>query len=381
MASPSPVPGAPRVRAGSPWWNRWKTGLLVRRRDPGPVVQDVEDDLGLDDPDPQLDARLGVGSAFSSRFRTIRRSSLALARTGPAGHGRCPPTGSPAAGPARLLEHHLVEVHRGLRGSLPRRPRRRPTGRPPAPPSRSSHPAPRHAAPRSRRVGGGQRQLQRDPLRGSGLCRSCETSATRRRCRWTASSTRVSIRFMVAASRPTSSRPPSSATPRSGWSGSIASTSARMRSSRTSTRPSTSHIRTASSDGHRATDHQRAAYRARRLLRGLDAGPDHHGHGRGRGVHRRGPRPGRSRSRRRLALDGRRSVAQRPDRRSVPCPRCSVTRPGRCRRPRPSAPRPRRSRCAASTASPPPQPGRTGRPPATATARRHSPSVAARGCA
>ena len=114
MASPSPVPGAPRVRAGSPWWNRSKTSSWSAAGHPGPVVHDVEDDLALDDPDPQLDAGTGVGQGVVEQ---VPDHPPQLAGVGPDRAGRhvCGvDVGVPGVPcPRRLLEHHRIQVDRG----------------------------------------------------------------------------------------------------------------------------------------------------------------------------------------------------------------------------------------------------------------------------
>ena len=111
----------------------------------------------------------------------------------------------------------------------------------------------------------------------SGLCRSCETSATKSRCRRADASSRASIRFIVAASGPTSSSTPVSGTRRSRCVlGDRRRPPARIRSTRRRAPPSTSQVPTAPAAATTTgtPSQQRPAQRRGGLVDGLQAGAD-----------------------------------------------------------------------------------------------------------
>ena len=154
----SPAPARCRERRGSgpgrPRWNRSKTRSRSAVGYAGSVVHHVEDDLPVGDRRARSSTRdPACVTALSSRLRTTRRSSLGLARTGPA--ETCAVSMTVAAGvprPGRLLEDHCVEVdggrHRG-RALVGRGEDEQVVDE--ALPSRRSRPGPRRAAPRGRR--------------------------------------------------------------------------------------------------------------------------------------------------------------------------------------------------------------------------------------
>ena len=248
MASPSPVPGAPRVRAGSPWWNRSKTSSWSAADTPGPSSTTSRTTSPSTTPTRSSTRERAWARALSSRFRTTRRSSLALARTGPADTCAVSMSVSPAfraraASSSTTASRSTAEVTAGAPSSAAASTSRSSTSRSisPVAPSTSSRSTWASTAPGAARASSNE---TRWAVRGP--CRSCETSATSRRCRCTEASTRDSIRFMVAARRPTSSRRPSSAILRSSWLWPMASTSARIWSSLDRARPRTNQITRAS---------------------------------------------------------------------------------------------------------------------------------------
>ena len=246
---PQPGAGSAAGAGGIPVVEPLEDQLLVRRRHPGPVVHDVEDDLALDDRRPAARRANGRGPG---RCRAGSEPPAELTGVGPdlAGRHVCgvdvgvPGAAVPAPPPrAPPRRGRAAEVTAGAPSSAAASTSRSSTSRSisPVAPSTSSRSTWASTAPGAARASSNEtRWVVRGP------CRSCETSATSRRCRCTEASTRDSIRFMVAARRPTSSRRPSSAIRRSSWLWPIASTSARMWSSLDRARPRTSQITRAS---------------------------------------------------------------------------------------------------------------------------------------
>ena len=358
MGSPSPVPGSARRARGSPRWNRSKTSSRSAAGTPGPSSTTSRTTSLPTTADPQLDAGPRRGRrALSSRFRTTRRSSPALARTGPADTRVVSTTVSVGVPrPRRLLEHDRVEVDRAsARRVRPRRPRRGPAGRRRAAPSRPSRRAPRRAAPRRRRRRAGAGPA---PTRPVGRRAGPAGRGRRRRPGAAVAAPRPrpgrASRFMVAASRPTSSRRPSSAILRSSWSWpmrvDLRADPVEPRQGAAEDQPDHEGERRPAPAVHRpagsAAERAVASCTASRLRADDDGHP---AVGRLAGA---GPRPGRSRSPGRRALDG-----APLDRSAGPgstiarlALRCWARRPGRCRPQRSPAPRRRRSRCGAPVA-------------------------------
>ena len=190
MASPSPVPGAPRVAGGVPAVEPLEDQLLVRRRRRrARRPRRRATTRPSTTPTRSSTPRRGVGRrALSSRLRTSRRSSPASPRTGA---GRDPrgvddrDRGRPRAAPpprARASSRSTADV--GPRGALVVRGGQDQQvvhealhlGR------RAEHLA-RAARRRRRRPGCASASSSGSRCAASGPCRSWETSATKSRCR------------------------------------------------------------------------------------------------------------------------------------------------------------------------------------------------------
>ena len=221
MARPSPLPPACRDRAASPRWNRSKIALprpaparRARRRRTSSRPTAV-----LRDADPQLDRGRGVGDGVLEQVahqraaarRGRRATGAAETRAGvdagpaaPAAAGRPPraprPRGRPGAvsggAPASVRGEEQQVADEALH--LGRVPASRSPARAAAVGRRRAGPGPPRAGRAARPAGSAGRGRRR-----------------RRSPRWLAgrASSRPSIRFMVAASRPTSSSTPVSRHP------------------------------------------------------------------------------------------------------------------------------------------------------------------------